>query len=427
MTTSNPKQSILKVIGPGLLFAGSAIGVSHLVQSTRAGAMYGLGLAVFILLSMLAKYPAFLFGPRYAAATGKSLLSSYRRQGFFALAFFGISTFLTMFIGTAAVVLLTAALAKAGLGIDMSIMSVAIALCTAGMTLLIIGQYHWLELIIKMLVAFLTLATLTAAIMSLPMIDWSVSGTVMPSSFDLSTVLFIAALVGWMPAPLDISVWQSQWTIAKMRDTGCRPTQGEVRLDFNIGYLATLTLALSFLFLGTAVMHSSGIGIVESPTGFVAQIIGLYEQTLGKWSSHIVGLAALAVMFSTSLTILDGFPRALADFTLLLQGKEEVAAEDIINEKQRRRYYWGYMLIMVIGALSILSFFLGSLTQLVDFAATISFLGAPVFAFLNHRAIMGDEISNEARPKQILRLWSICGIAALSAFALLYIYLAFGT
>ena len=34
----------LKNLGPGLLFAGAAIGVSHLVQSTRAGADFGLGL-----------------------------------------------------------------------------------------------------------------------------------------------------------------------------------------------------------------------------------------------------------------------------------------------------------------------------------------------------------------------------------------------
>ena len=31
-------------LGPGLLFAGAAIGVSHLVQSTRAGADFGLSL-----------------------------------------------------------------------------------------------------------------------------------------------------------------------------------------------------------------------------------------------------------------------------------------------------------------------------------------------------------------------------------------------
>ena len=71
----------LRNLGPGLLFAGMAIGTSHLVQSTRAGAVFGLGLAGVILLANVAKYPAFRFGAQYAAATGETLISVYRRIG----------------------------------------------------------------------------------------------------------------------------------------------------------------------------------------------------------------------------------------------------------------------------------------------------------------------------------------------------------
>ena len=46
----------LSKLGPGLLFAGAAIGVSHLVQSTRAGADYGWGLIWALLLINLFKY-----------------------------------------------------------------------------------------------------------------------------------------------------------------------------------------------------------------------------------------------------------------------------------------------------------------------------------------------------------------------------------
>ena len=73
--------SIIKKLGPGLLFAGAAIGVSHLVQSTRAGADYGLGLVWALLLVTLFKYPFFEFGPRYTGATGESLLDGYKRLG----------------------------------------------------------------------------------------------------------------------------------------------------------------------------------------------------------------------------------------------------------------------------------------------------------------------------------------------------------
>ena len=56
------KKSFLQSLGPGLLFAGAAIGVSHLVQSTRAGAEYGFGLIWALLLVHLFKYPFFSLG-----------------------------------------------------------------------------------------------------------------------------------------------------------------------------------------------------------------------------------------------------------------------------------------------------------------------------------------------------------------------------
>ena len=52
--------NIIKKLGPGLLFAGAAIGVSHLVQSTRAGADYGFTLIWALILANIIKYPFFL-------------------------------------------------------------------------------------------------------------------------------------------------------------------------------------------------------------------------------------------------------------------------------------------------------------------------------------------------------------------------------
>ena len=42
--------------GPGLMWAAAAIGVSHLHQSTRAGAMAGFALAGVVLLAIILKY-----------------------------------------------------------------------------------------------------------------------------------------------------------------------------------------------------------------------------------------------------------------------------------------------------------------------------------------------------------------------------------
>ena len=57
------KTSFLKSIGPGFLLAGAAIGVSHLVQATRAGADYGFVLIWALVLACVSKYPFLEFGP----------------------------------------------------------------------------------------------------------------------------------------------------------------------------------------------------------------------------------------------------------------------------------------------------------------------------------------------------------------------------
>ena len=114
--------SHIKKLGPGLLFAGAAIGVSHLVQSTRAGADFGLGLLWALLLVHLFKYPFFQFGPRYAAATGESLLKGYHKLGKSILIAYFILSLATMFTIQAAVTIVTAGLANSLFG-DISVLS----------------------------------------------------------------------------------------------------------------------------------------------------------------------------------------------------------------------------------------------------------------------------------------------------------------
>ncbi len=74
-------NGIIKALGPGILYAGAAIGASHLVQSTRAGASYGFEIVWAVIFINLFKYPFFEFAYRYTAATGNSMLEGYRTSG----------------------------------------------------------------------------------------------------------------------------------------------------------------------------------------------------------------------------------------------------------------------------------------------------------------------------------------------------------
>ncbi len=58
------RSRLLQALGPGIMYAGAAIGVSHLVQSTRAGAGYGFALVWAVVAVHLFKYPFFEYGHR---------------------------------------------------------------------------------------------------------------------------------------------------------------------------------------------------------------------------------------------------------------------------------------------------------------------------------------------------------------------------
>ncbi|VAW90429.1 hypothetical protein MNBD_GAMMA17-1577, partial [hydrothermal vent metagenome] len=54
----------LSELGPGLLYAGAAVGVSHLLMSTKAGANYQYIFLMLVPLIHLIKYPFYKFGPQ---------------------------------------------------------------------------------------------------------------------------------------------------------------------------------------------------------------------------------------------------------------------------------------------------------------------------------------------------------------------------
>ena len=70
--TSAPLSSLIKSLGPGIMMAAAAVGGSHLVASTKAGAIYGWQLAALIILVNVFKYPFFRAGIQYTLGTGQS-------------------------------------------------------------------------------------------------------------------------------------------------------------------------------------------------------------------------------------------------------------------------------------------------------------------------------------------------------------------
>jgi Mn2+/Fe2+ NRAMP family transporter len=426
--------------GPGLLFAGAAVGVSHLVQSTRAGAMFGLSMLAIVILANVVKFPAFRFGPQYAAATGHSLLDGYRRQGRWTLVVFAILTLATMFTITAVVTVVTAGVAIALFGLDPLLAAtvgaangpafVSGVLVIVSALLLAGGGYVWLDRFIKVVMPVLTVCTLVAVWFALGRIEWS-WGALVPSAavFDAAGIAFCVALVGWMPSAIDISVWSSLWTVARAKHRGVEPETRGVLMDFDAGYLATLLLALAFVLLGTGLMHGQGLTFENGASQFAAQVIDLYTTTLGGWARPIIGTAAFLVMLSTSVTVIDAFPRVVAALAVQLRlafAPGSAGQHASVPLEGDRHVYRIAFAILGAGSIAILVWGMSSFTALVDLATTLSFLTAPVLSYFNHRAVHAPEVPGHLQPGAAMTAWSWAAIGLQAAFALYFLWLKLG-
>jgi len=402
------KSNWYQKLGPGLLFAGAAIGVSHLVQSTRAGADFGFGLIWALILIHIIKYPFFQYGPRYATATGESLLDGYKKLGKGVLIAYFILNLATMFTIQAAVTIVTAGLAANLFGITTNPIVWSIIITLICFVLLIIGRYKLLDKLMKLIIIVLTLSTIIALILAIFSTDTTYNFTqILPEgSVEIG---FLIAFLGWMPAPLDVSIWQSLWAIEKQQDKSVTFNTKQAIFDFNIGFSGTLILGICFVSLGAIVMYNSGETFSGSAVQFSQQLIHLYTNNLGQEMYIIIAAAAFTTMFSTTITTLDASPRAMTRTFYLL------------TNKSYKNMYWFWITFLAIGTISILIFFMSEMGVLIKIATILSFLTAPFFAIINFILISGKHTPKEWHPSLPLKILSWFGILFLIGFSIWYI------
>jgi Mn2+/Fe2+ NRAMP family transporter len=402
-----------KAIGPGILVACAAVGGSHLVWSTRAGAEYGWSLIGLILLANLFKFPFFLYGQRYTAATGESLLAGYRRQGVAYVYVFLLVNILTGTINIAGVAMLSGAL-FAGYGFTgMEIRDLTIGILMACTGLILLGQYKLLDGTAKVVAIVLSLITFVAVALAwqrAPEID---PAFVAPSPWAWGSFAFLVTLLGWMPAPVDLSAWSSLWMFSRQQQTGHFATVRETSIDFYLGYIMAVVLAIAFVALGKLIMFGSGETFSASGIAFSNQLVTLYSANIGDWSRPLILTAAFITMFSTTVTCVDGYPRSLAACCTLVA--------DFSTRSFRQIHQFWILLSVALSSL-IVFFFVKNLIQLLSFAAVISFVTSPVLASINFKVMSSGNVPEKDRPGPLLKILSWAGLLFFLLMSIGFVY-----
>src|SRR6056297_53163 len=409
-------KTLLKNIGPGLLFASMAIGTSHLVLSTKAGAQYGWLMVIPIILANILKYPFFEFGVRYTSVTNKTLIEGYLNRGKGYLWFYAVITLLTTFTILAALYTVTAGLFinlfKIG---DISISVVALGLFVFISSLLIIGKYKFLEISLKFVVSILFLALIVTTALVV------FRGQVAPVAnfeptpiFNEVGILFLIGLMGWMPTTVEASSWVSLWSIEKWKSQE-KPALRESLQEFNIGYFLTGVLALFFMTIGWFTLYGTNAVLSGNAGNFADQVVQLFTTHIGAWAYLFIAISAFATMFSTCMTAHDAVTRVSLDILGLLK-PNKIAIHSKVN------FAIGVIVLALVNFIVIAAFG-ANMANLVALATFVSFVVAPIIGYMNLKNVTSEDIPTEYRPNKYLRILTYFGIVFLSCFSLYYFYI----
>ncbi|MGI2882590.1 Nramp family divalent metal transporter [Vibrio furnissii] len=401
---------LLRSLGPGIMMAAAAVGGSHLVASTKAGAIYGWQLAILILLVNLFKYPFFKAGVQYTMGTGDSLVEGYAKMGKPYLWIFAVLSVFSGIVNTAALLMFSASLLSYFIPFELSLPVLSGIVLATCLIILFAGHYRALDTLSKVIMAVLTIATLLAVVIAAANPAPATLVAEAPSPWTLAAIGFLVVTMGWMPAPIEISSLTSVWLKSQCRHQ--RVTPQSALFDFNVGYIGTAILAIVFLALGALVLHGSGVELSKSGVGFSHQLVGLYASTIGEWSRYLIAVIAFFCIFGSTITVIDGYSRVIAESQRLLKEQPE----------QSPKVLQGWMILVSVAALAIIMFFASALMPLLNFAMIMAFMTTPVFALLNYILVTRTELPQELKVGPKLKALSILGLIYLFGFLALFIW-----
>ncbi len=411
-TTTSPVQSLQKIIqllGPGILMATAAIGGSHLVASTQAGAKFGWQLALLIFLVNVFKYPFFRASVSYTISTQQTLQQGYMSMGKGYLLTAFLLNCIAAVVNSAALLMFAASLLGYFVPVALPMPVLCAIILAASLVILIAGHFSALNNVAKIIMAALVVATLSATAMAWYQGPVAPADYQAPSPWNMATIGFLVVTMGWMPAPIEISGITSLWL--KQQCQNEKVTAKSALFDFNLGYMTTMLLALVFLALGALVLNGSGETLAAGGIGFSHQLVSLYASTIGEWSRYLIAVIAFLCIFGSSITVYDGYSRALAEGFSLLKGQPEASNSQFVR----------WLLVVSVVSFGIILFFKSALLAMLGFAMTLAFMTTPMFAWLNHKLVNTAAIKTELKGGLGLRVVSYLGLIYLFGFLALFI------
>jgi len=295
----------LRDIGPGIVIAATGLGAGDLIAASVAGARYGTAMLWAAAVGALLKFILNEGLARWQLATGSTLLEGWVRRlpRFWSLYFF-FYLLLWSFIVAGAL------MAATGLAVHALVPAVSVEAAGAtqsvlAATLVLLGRYRLLEVMMKFLIALMFAVVLYCAAALRP--DWGgILAALAVPRIPEGWVFFLLGVMGGVGGSVTLLRY-GYW----MRERGWLGPERlpQVRLDLLVAYVLTglFGIAIMVIAAGTAPGVLSGSRMVLAVAGRMGETLGGF----GKWC-FLVGF--WGAVFSSMLGVWQGVPYLFADF-----------------------------------------------------------------------------------------------------------------
>ena len=343
----------LKLIGPGIILAAAAIGSGELILTPRAGALFGLSISWIILVSVVYKLFLTVGLARYTIATGEDIFVGFSH----------LPGPRNWFVWTMGVIYLAGAVGYSGISLacgsalytlfpSLSMVQWAVIVVILAYVLLLSGSYGPVEKA-AFILSFILIAGVLYSLAALrPDVAWFFRSLApkLPAGSGQTAV----SLLGWTAGGTSTLIY-SFWILEKGIGRG-KPVEKNfkgwlslIRLDTGISYFLMILISFAFLTIGVLVLSTAGpeggplIPAREDTTSILSRLLTV---AAGPQTKFIFLVAALAILYSTVIGLVDGKSRALRSATRIIFPRSRK-----ISEKNMYRLYATLMCVIIFAFL----------------------------------------------------------------------------
>jgi len=318
----------LNRLGPGILLAAAAIGSGELILTPRAGALFGLSVGWVIVVSIVYKLALTLGLARYTIATGEDIFEGFSH----------LPGPRNWFVWILAAVFLLGAVGYSGIALAcgsalfalfpvLSMIQWAVLVVGVVFVLLLKGAYGPVEKAAFVLSLTLIIGVIYSLAALGPTFGWMVRESV--PRIPRGSGQTLISLLGWTAGGTSTLIY-SFWILEKGyalprgnlapsadasgKHDDFRHWLSLAHMDAGLSYAVMMFVSLAFLAIGSITLGTAGADgspLVPARGETTVVLARMLTVAAGPQARYIFLIAALAILSSTIIGLVDGKSRAL--------------------------------------------------------------------------------------------------------------------